>query len=963
MMKASTIIWVALLSVSINAQSQPMGSEALFSLPQNTHPTISLNGDYATYFYEDGPHSALMVVDLQTFQITGQYPLPYFFPTSVGWLDESTFFISSVTKRQTRHRIGQLQNGKIQLQPFGLYGEIISTLPGDPGHVLVVNSRSEGSENFEVLKIPLNDLLKGKYRSRNRIELPNAEYTPTFYSPFTDHLYTYFRKENSNVLHVYRSSLHAIRWKSVAQIENVPPGFKPIMVFDADTWIVQMEGGNGAAVTIKKYHPNTHAFIDLPIGVHPSPTFNMSFSQDAKPSTISDSVHHGRRQHYLLPADESLISRAAKSFGDNFAAFVAASNDQNVTLTYVSGPSEPGAFFVFDRPRDKLIRLTRQNRRLDNTKIIAPERVQFETNHVAYSGFIYTPSAEYDNQSLLIWPVTESSLHALSRRFNPLAQYLSSRGFTVLQVGVRPPEHDQLIASSTAQQRYRTTRDSSEFNSFLSQLADQRGLTKTCVLAQQDSELLRSLITSDDDLFDSCLIARIKTLNAQELESKKSGDVLSFSLPDPLTPEAFWSTNTTDIFGEHPIDNILLLSHSPPTSEKLDTWFGQKSLRPDAPSMLGPAVVFLPLSESKPALTPTLSPVDAALQFEFLVHALQLHDWLNEVFDETSNSPIANDYARLTDLLNENQSYVDPTTRQRILGRMASTGSTDALFMNARMYETGIQKPLNITKAISLYEKAALSGDSRSLIQLSEIYLRGKGTDKDLDRARQLAATAFQLEPDHESVYNLIRVMCSHASTDKGFGLCMEMISHDDFIFVRRILGSVRPNPGYAKYLASILFDNGLKQSYREQFLDRVLDQLDIDKPELSISDLKAGVLVIDESEDIDNYDRYQIAQPANMPPASDQELFLGAKFNVDVRGLDYKHNSTALAIRFIRVDRSGMEHIEHEELIVESPDQYWAVLLDYDQQLLDHKLKLEAIDIYGNLLIDKVLFDHTGSD
>lgn len=86
----------------------------------------------------------------------------------------------------------------------------------------------------------------------------------------------------------------------------------------------------------------------------------------------------------------------------------------------------------------------------------------------------------------------------------------------------------------------------------------------------------------------------------------------------------------------------------------------------------------------------------------------------------------------------------DPSEAIRWLSAAAKQGHVDALFLLAKMYDSGEGCTKNLKEARELYQLAAERGHTEAMLKLSDIYKHGRGVNSDTEKAKALLLKAAE---------------------------------------------------------------------------------------------------------------------------------------------------------------------------------------------------------------------------
>lgn len=147
------------------------------------------------------------------------------------------------------------------------------------------------------------------------------------------------------------------------------------------------------------------------------------------------------RRHYWDEAAAAEQRGFDRVFGDTVNRVVSASWDGKTKLVLSSGPSSPPQYYLFEREKQELSPLFAVYPQLEGVLLSEVSAISFAARDgLTLHGYITTPRSEAKRRWPTIVLVHDNSSQQPRRdwlHFDPLVQFLASRGFAVLQVNYR----------------------------------------------------------------------------------------------------------------------------------------------------------------------------------------------------------------------------------------------------------------------------------------------------------------------------------------------------------------------------------------------------------------------------------------------------------------------------------------------------------------------------------------------
>lgn len=145
-----------------------------------------------------------------------------------------------------------------------------------------------------------------------------------------------------------------------------------------------------------------------------------------------------RRVHWLTPEMRTLQARIDKVFPTTVNDILGQSRDGNLVLVGTSGPAAPGSFFLFDQKAKRMEGLTSAYDALASVRLGTMEPIRYAARDgLTIRGYVtLPPGREPRNLPLIVMP--HGGPYARdSWAYDPIAQFVATRGYAVLQPNFR----------------------------------------------------------------------------------------------------------------------------------------------------------------------------------------------------------------------------------------------------------------------------------------------------------------------------------------------------------------------------------------------------------------------------------------------------------------------------------------------------------------------------------------------
>jgi dipeptidyl aminopeptidase/acylaminoacyl peptidase len=242
----------------------------------------------------------------------------------------------------------------------------------------------------------------------------------------------------NGVTHYYYRDAANRAWKTFSTTSEAKRGMQPVAVDSAQN-IAYAFGPNDGRQALFKVSLDDSLTSTLVLA-HDKVDVDELLTLGRSGRVIGATLVTDKRETLIFDPDLKALSvRLAKALpGLPLIQFVAASRDEHRLLLFAGSDTDPGRYYVFDKPTKKLLEIALARPQLEGATLAAVKPVTYPTGDgVAIPGYLTLPPGS-DGKGLPALVLPHGGPSARDEwGFDWLAQYFAAQGFAVLQPNFR----------------------------------------------------------------------------------------------------------------------------------------------------------------------------------------------------------------------------------------------------------------------------------------------------------------------------------------------------------------------------------------------------------------------------------------------------------------------------------------------------------------------------------------------
>jgi dipeptidyl aminopeptidase/acylaminoacyl peptidase len=426
------------LSIAIStALAEPIAVSDLYISPEHPAVDLSPDGQFILDYRRADTHS-IDIINSSSMEVTSQVNIDAEIRVlEIYWLSANHVFLSYQKGRSERSKIGKVTNGKLTFRDMARNTKIIGIVDELSGELVVSLSRKNGGI-YKLATTSAEQLYTKGSNSYQTIDVDTDD----------NGLYTYDRKFKTilaakinaynKTVTIASASIEGGKWKWAGSVNLDENRFYPVG-FLSESKIAVLTDHGATNMVLREYDLQGHTYGDI---LYQHPNFDLTDARirsDGEIDFVTYEQHGLKVRDYLHKESAKLALRFQKTFAGQDVHIADHSVDNSKMLLYVSGPSNPGEFFMYRKSQDLIEALFKNHPKLAKTTLMPTHRVAARaSDDTLIEGFLVVPAqGEINLNTLLVIPHGGPIGINDSADFNPESQYYASRGFSVLRVNFR----------------------------------------------------------------------------------------------------------------------------------------------------------------------------------------------------------------------------------------------------------------------------------------------------------------------------------------------------------------------------------------------------------------------------------------------------------------------------------------------------------------------------------------------
>ena len=920
-----TIFWHSLVSAEL------ISSKELFSSPTYNMGKLSPNGKYLSIIEKGDKKNSLTILDIGSLTpyVAGAFNKEETIKKYI-WLNDKQIYLKirkgsknleyiydfNISKKSTSKNFHAINSGRL-----------VNWLPKNDQFVLFSKNGNRKSGKNQLYKILIDDLKNNDFKNAQLIDKTNRKIASYFYDDkFERIITTELSKDSKEVIFKWRS-IYNSKWQLLFTYNSENYQISPKGFLTEDK-ISVLSNKDTDKIALHEFDIKTQTLGKV---LFQHPKYDLTNVEIGNNGNIK-SVHFYQSgvytKQYFNQHDRKFSSRLTKTFKDRSSFIIDSDKNGTKHLIYTTASDYPGAYFIYDKSKDKITRLYESYPDLEqysfaktiHIPVTSPDGTKLEA-------FLTKPITK-DHNALLVMPHGGPIGVQETDYFNANVQFLANRGFTILRVNFRGSsgfgkafleqgvgqfgqliEQDITAAVNKVQesQKYKHVCSiGSSYGGYSSvMLAIKHPKQYQCVVAAYgiyDLPLLfnTSNYRSGKEYHD--YIAKVVG-KLDESHLKLSPAYMAEKLHSPLLLIAGQNDEISGIEQSNRFN--YLLKQKSKTVETIfydktghghSSWWGERH--------------------------------EMASTVDFLYRTLSIDEPKSTEISEDENKALATDYALLADSYDFEQKVSKaPEKSYRYYMKAAEYQNSRALFNIGSYYHRGELVKNNINTAVEHYIKSAELNYEGANRRLGIMYMEGQSVEQDFDKAFKYLSKAYDLD---DSVFNLMRLgrfYCVASEKYRDMKKCFDHFKLKDI----GNLSSREQRNAYdtrQKEIAKTFVGSNYSKEELYQLQKFIKDTYNLTHIDFELEVEKSGVFEFQHSEKYGKSGEYVLIDEGNKVQAiKGKDLIYGLYFNTDFDGIDSRRDKTVIIAKWTEVNSKGKSKIVNNMFLWGNPLDEWSAL------------------------------------
>jgi len=917
-----------------------ISSEALFTSPTYNMAKLSPNGNYLSIKEKGDKKNSLTIVDLKTLTpyAAGVFSKEEAIKKYI-WLNNTQIYLKVRKGNLNLEYIYDLNLSKKSTSTnFHIInsGHIVNWLPKDDKFVLFNKKGGRKSDKNQLYKILINDLKNNNFENAQLIDQTNNKVTSYFYDDkFERIIATELSEDNKEVILKWRT-IHNTKWQLLFTYTNEKYQLSP-KGFLTENKIAVLSNRDTDKVALHEFDIKTQTLGNI---LFQHPKYDLTSVEIGNEGKIK-SVHFYQNgvytKHYFDQHDKRFLSRLTKTFKNRTSFIIDSDKSETKHLIYTTASDYPGAYFIYDKSKDKIIRLYESYPNLEQYSFAKTIYIPVTSSDGTQLEAFLTKPINQDHNTLLVMPHGGPIGVQDMDYFNANIQFLANRGFTILRVNFRGSsgfgkafleqgvgqfgqliEQDITAAVNKVQesQNYKHVCSiGSSYGGYSSvMLAIKHPKQYQCVVAAYgvyDLPLLfnTSNYRSGKEYHD--YIAKVVG-KLDESHLKLSPAYMAEKLHAPLLLIAGKNDEISGIEQSNRFHYLLKNANKTVETIFYDktghghlSWWGERH--------------------------------EMVSTVNFLYRTLSIDEPKPTALSERGNKALATDYVLLADSYDfEHKVSKDPKKAYHYYTKAAEYKNSRALFNIGSYYHRGELVENNINTAIEHYTQSAKLNYAGANKRLGRMYMEGDSIEQNFDKAFKYLSKAYELDDSLHNSMRLGRFYCVANNKYKDMEKCFEhlKLTGVNKLFSQEQINIFSSQEQINTYntkrqeIAEIFVARNYSKEELHQlqnFLKNTYNFTDIDF-EFKIQ--KSGIFEFKHSKKYGKSGEYILVDEGNKAKAvKGKDLIYGLYFNTDFDGIDSSKDTTIIITKWTRINSKGKSKIIDSGFLLGSPIDEWSAL------------------------------------
>ena len=947
MKRVFSCLVIVLWAFSIRAEIIP--SEKLFSSPVYSMAQLSPDGKYLSVKERGDKKIAFTIVDIEsqdTF-VAGAFT-PEVLVKKYVWLNDSKLHFNIRKGGENFEYILDFEfNNKNKDKGFYILqeGYLVNLLPDETEFVLFAKKDKKKPHYHRLYKILIEDLKSNNFKRAQLIDKTKKDIVSYFYDNRLKRIITTEVNDESETVTLKWRPLKNLNWNTLLTYNGgdyriIPAGFI------TENVLAVLSNKNTDKIALHEFDITSQTLGKV---LFQHPKYDLTNAEINNKGEV-ESVHYYQKgiykKHHFDLQNKKLASRLEKTFKNQTAYVIDYDRSQMMNLIYTVASDYPGAYYLYDKSKDKIIRLYASYPELENYTFANTEFISVTgSDGTELEAFITQPKG-IDHNTLLVMPHGGPIGIQETDYFNKNIQYLVNRGFTVLRVNFRGSagygksfleqgvgQFGKLIEEDITAAVNQVT-GSHQYKHVCS-IGSSYGGYSSVMLSMKHPEQYQCVIAAYG-VYDLPLLFNTSNYRSgedyQKYIAKVVGklDDLHLNLSPVYSPEKLKAPllliagKQDEISGIEQTNrfNFMLKRNKKPvetifygqTGHGHSSWWGERH--------------------------------EMASTVDFLYRTLSLKEPEYKELKEDENTSLATDYVLLADSYDfEQRVKRDPKKAYRYYLKAAEHKEKRALFNIGSYYHRGELVEQNIETAIEYYEESSALGYVGAYRRLGRLYMEGVDVTKDDDKAYQYLSKAYELEDSLLHTMLLGRFYCVADKKYKNMDKCFENFRLNGIEELsnkeQRTLYNKRQNEisktfinGYFTTDELALLKSFIKDTYKLTHVDF----------ELGIEE--AGIFEYRQSDKYGQSGNYELVNEGDRVQGKEGEILAyGLKFSTDFSGIDSKKDKTVIIAIWSKLTDSGETKIVDNMFLWGNPLDEWSAIKEVS---VGDDVSTYRLDIYN---------------
>lgn len=950
---------------NVAPQQNFLAADDLFANPAYAQFALSPDGRFISFYQLDrGDGKQIVVLARDTLETEHLINVSKdMVVESYQWLDATTLLIAIEEDGSSYSAFVSIGiDGDLEIGRLGNNARVFARLADGSGQVLYRRTRDDDEIHYELWQISPDDLIKQNFDNAQRLVSAKQKFIGFAYDKASDRILG-IRLVDDELIEIMYSDRAQIQWQTAMSKRGLDEFIVPV-AFVGPNKLAVITDQDTDKRALRTFDIVKQELDDEVLFEHPEyDLVDVEYSSNNELEYVSYYQHGLLTRHYFSSSAARRGDTLQQFFPRKNVFIASESDDEQYRLLHVRAANESGIVYVWDGRSEAAPQLVRRRYpEHENLEFANAETLVVETaDGTSLEAYFYQPQSDFAHDTLLVWPHGGPVGVRDDIDFNADVQYLTSRGFAVVQVNFRGSSGfgknfreqgvgqfgQQIEADISAV----VTHIQEQYNfSKLCSLGESYGGYSAVMLAIKNPELYQC-VSAGFGVYDlSLLFNESNTRTRDEYRDWIAAVVGDYDTSlQNSSPVYFAERLKAPLLlyaGEE--DLIAPIEHSNRLYYQLDRlqhdveFYSYKRAKHGHPRWTGDRH-------------------EAALKADFLYQSLSLPYPAKSSLSESERAAIAGDLINLIRGLNT-ESFISVAgeiedIKRYFLQRATQYDDPEALYLLA-LHRLAHDDADGFPLAVEELVRASAEEYVYAAYRLAEFYLYGEYVAADAELAQHYLNRARELGEGNERVESNVELLqgmlyCTAKDPElRDEEACLQILE-------MRLLAERfgRSHSSILKnFLAYLFMSEQTSTKIKQRIIREYIELAEFNETPIGFSELRAGLLVANRSKDAVRNEMLVVQSSQVIDTSSladDQDYFIGLNFIADYPGIDRNRDLGAIFARITIYDAASEQVIDvSHSLMYAYGNDFWRIAKrDWEP---GQKWRFELVNHNGVLLYDE---------